>query len=95
MVAVGHAIKSRGGGVSSTGLQPLLRNMITEIPAAIETLAGELKNRARQTLEGSAPARLPATPILEIVAPSPAQPTISVFSLQSMNWPDERGQRQG
>jgi hypothetical protein len=76
------------------GLPTLLENMSKEIPTAIALFVGELRARAEATLAGSAPAGLPAPPILEVVRPEPEPPTIQLFTLQSLTWLDERGQRQ-
>jgi hypothetical protein len=75
-------------------LPALLKSLIEEIPASVSGLIGELRDRAANTLAGSAPPRLPEVPKLEIVTPAAPGPTISVFTLQRLSWRDEQGAKQ-
>jgi hypothetical protein len=77
--------------LGSSGLPTLLQNLAVEIPAAIAIHAAELRARAARVREGTAPPSLPAPPQLEIVKVEPVAPTISIFSLQSLQWRDAAG----
>jgi len=79
--------------IGQHGLADLLGNLRAEIPNAVELFVAELRARADQTLEGRAPATMPAPPVLTVIEET-APPTISIFSLERLSWLDERGQRQ-
>src|SRR6202040_2199359 len=79
--------------IGQNGLPELLGNLSAEIPGAVELFVSELRARAAQTLAGTAPATLPAPPILEVVREEPPPPTIQIFTLERLSWLDERGQR--
>jgi hypothetical protein len=65
----------------------LLGNLSVEIPVAVELFISELRARADQTLAGTAPATLPAPPVLTVVNEEPLKmPTITVFSLERLSW---------
>ena len=77
------------------GLQAFAMNARAEVPAAVTMIAGILRDRARATLAGTAPAALPkAEP-----APTPAQPptrpkTEQLFLMRHVKWTDHTGQLQ-
>ena len=77
--------------LGNSGLPTLLENLAVEIPQAVAVFTAELHARAQRTLDGDAPASLPAPPQLTVITPEKAAPTIQVFSLQSLQWRDERG----
>jgi hypothetical protein len=80
--------------VGQNGLPDLLGNLCVEIPAAVELFVAEIRARADQTLQGTAPPTLPAPPVLTVIEEPLLTPTISIFSLERLSWLDERGQRQ-
>ena len=80
--------------IGPNGLADLLSNLSVEIPGAVELFISELRARAAQTLAGTAPATLPAPPVLTIVEESMTMPTISIFTLERLSWLDGRDQRQ-
>lgn len=80
--------------IGPNGLADLLGNLHVELPAAAELFVSELRARADQTLQGTAPPTLPSAPILTAIEETAAPPTISVFSLESLSWL-EHGQRAG
>jgi hypothetical protein len=75
-------------------MKELTANLHRELPPGIELMIAEIRARAEATIAGKAPATLPAPPKLEIVAPEPESPTISIFSLESLSWLD-KGVRAG
>jgi hypothetical protein len=80
--------------IGENGLAPLLGNLSVEIPAACELFVGELRGRAVQVLQGTAPPTLPAPPVLTVIEETSKMPTISIFSFERLSWLDEHGQRQ-
>jgi hypothetical protein len=79
--------------IGQNGLPELLGNIGAEIPSAVELFVSELRARAAQTLAGTAPATLPAPPVLTIIEETSGMPTISIFTLESLSWLDEHDQR--
>ncbi len=82
--------------IGPNGFPQLLENLHSEIPNAIALFAAEIRARAVQTLEGRAPATLPAPPVLTVIEEEPlVMPTIQVFALERLSWLDDKGLRPG
>ena len=91
-----EAYEAAGPVLPLSGLPQLLQNLSVEIPEIVAGDVGALRARADQTLQGTAPPNMPAPPVLTIIGEvEPLAPvTVSIFSLESLSWIDERGQRQ-
>jgi hypothetical protein len=74
----------------------LLANLRAEIPVAVELFTAELRGRADQVLQGTAPAFMPAPPQLTVVEEEKPLPETTVFVLDvRVTWPiDAVGRRQ-
>ncbi len=92
LLALRDAISAAVPIIGPNGFPDLLGNLGAEIPSAIELFVSELRARAAQTLAGTAPATLPAPPVLTIIEEPPATETIEVFANESLCWKDHRGQ---
>ncbi len=74
------------------GLQAFAMNARAEVPAAVQMITGILKDRARATLDGSAPATLPKPAPDVATAQLPLPPkTETVFFLRAAKWKDADG----
>jgi hypothetical protein len=62
-----------------------------EAPAAAQMIAQELRNRAKATLDGRAPAALPKAPPVLVETPKPAPQLQEFFVLQSGMFTDRAG----
>ncbi len=74
------------------GLQAFAMNARAEVPAAVKMITGILKDRARATLDGNAPATLPKP--APDVAPEqmvPPPKIVTVFFLRATKWKDSEG----
>jgi hypothetical protein len=68
-------------------------NAKAEVPAAVKMIAGILRDRARATLAGTAPAALPkAEQAAPAVSVPPPPTTQRVFLVRHVKWTDQAGQ---
>jgi hypothetical protein len=71
------------------GLAAFAMNAGGEVPAAVEMIARLLRDRARATIDGAAPAALPKAETVPLKASPPAPPeTEMVFCLRHCKWRD-------
>jgi hypothetical protein len=76
-----HAAASDAQPVTGEiGLPGIAMRMADEIPQACQTIAAELRARAAQILDGSAPAFLPKAPTLEVLETVQPEAHIRIFS---------------
>jgi hypothetical protein len=76
--------------VGEVGLTPIALRMSAEIPEACSTLGSELRNRAVQVLNLTAPNFLPAPPTLEVFE-AQLEPTARVFFTKHAKYRDANG----
>ncbi len=73
------------------GLQAFAMNARAEVPAAVQMITGILKDRARSTLAGTAPAALPKVETIPEPVQLPPPKTETVFFLRAAKWKDAEG----
>jgi hypothetical protein len=62
-----------------------------EMPPAIAMAAQVMRDRARATVAGNAPAIIAVTPPVLLPPPKPPLPTVSAFALRHVAWTDHNG----
>jgi hypothetical protein len=68
------------------GLQAFAMNARVEVPAAVTMIVGILKDRARATLAGTAPAALPKAEPEQVIVPSPKVEVKTIFFLRAAKY---------